>query len=72
LQQLAIIIPLYRLPNDSFISVHLLFHADQMFLEELLNLFVGNVDAELLEAVVLKVLKSRQVEDTYCLMVVAL
>lgn len=35
-----------------------------MFPEELLNLLVGNVDTELFEAVVLKVLETRHVQHS--------
>ena len=51
------------LPVDALLVVLLLLHLEDVRHEELLKVFVGVVDAELLEAVRVKVLKAEDVED---------
>ena len=54
------------LPVDALLVVLLLLHLEDVRHEELLQVLVGVVDAELLEAVRVKVLKAEDVEDPNC------
>ena len=54
------------LPVDALLVVLLLLHLEDVRHEELLQVLVGVVDAELLEAVRVKVLKAKDVEDPNC------
>ena len=53
------------LPVDALLAVLLLFHFEDMFHKELLQVFVGIVDAHLFKTIVLKILKSKDIQDTY-------
>ena len=54
------------LPVDALLVVLLLLHLEDVRHEELLKVLVGVVDAELLEAVRVKVLEAKDVEDPNC------
>ena len=53
------------LPVNALLAVLLLLHLEDMFHKELLQVFVGIVDAHLFKTVVLKILKSKDIQDTY-------
>ena len=54
------------LPVDALLVVLLLLHLEDVRHKELLKVLVGIVDAELLETVGVKVLKSKDVKDPNC------
>ena len=54
------------LPVDALLVVLLLLHLEDVRHKELLEVLVGVVDAELLEAVEVKVLEAKDVEDPNC------
>lgn len=49
---------------DSFPAVFFLFQLKDVLIEKELQLFVGEVDAELLEAIVNEVLEPKNIENT--------
>jgi hypothetical protein len=49
---------------DAFFSVFGLLEGEDVVIEELVQLLVGEVDAQLLEAVEFEVLKAKNIEDT--------
>ena len=53
------------LPIDALVIVFLLFQLEYMLNEELLEIFVGIIDAKLLETVVVKVLETEDVQHAY-------
>ena len=59
-----VVLELDVLPGDPLLDVQLLLRLKHAREEELLQLLVGEVDAELLEGVVLEVLKAEDVEQT--------
>ena len=54
----------YLLPVDALFAVLLLFHLEDVFHKELLQVFVSIVDAHLFKTVVLKVLKAKDIQNT--------
>jgi len=54
------------LPIDTLVIIFLLFQFEYMLNEELLEIFVGIIDAKLLETVVIKILKTEDVQHAYC------
>lgn len=63
-QGLLIIDEFYVLPIDALQVVLFLFQLEDMSDEELLQIFVGIVDAKLFKAIDLEVLKPKDIEDT--------
>ena len=53
------------LPVDTLFAVLLLFHLKDVFHKELLKVFVGIVDAHLFKTIVLKILKTKDIQNTY-------
>lgn len=53
------------LPINALVIVLLLFQLEYMLNEELLEIFVGIIDAKLLEAVVVEVLETEDVQHAY-------
>jgi len=51
-------------PFDLLPCVLFLLHFENMAVEELLDLFIGKVDAQLLEAIFFKVFKSKNIKDS--------
>ena len=51
-------------PFNALIDIFFLFKSEHMLVELLLKLFVGIVDTELLERILLKYLKSKDVEES--------
>merc|ERR1719323_96697 len=54
----------HHLPVNTFLDVLLLLHNEHVVVEELLELFVDEVDGDLLEAIVFKDLKSSDIQDS--------
>lgn len=53
------------LPVDALFAVLLLFHLKDVFHKELLKVFVGIVDAHLFKTIVLEILKTKDIQNTY-------
>lgn len=63
-QGILIVDEFYVLPIDSLVIVLLLLQFENVLYEELLQILVGIVDAELLETVVIEVLETKNVEHS--------
>ena len=50
-------------PVDAFLLIDRLFRGEDKRVEEMLQLLIRHVDAQLLKAVVSEVLKTRQIQD---------
>lgn len=53
------------LPVDTFVIVFFLFQLKDMLHEKLLQIFIGIVDAKLLEAIVTEIFKAEYIQYTY-------
>ena len=62
-QDSLVILELHVSPLNLFLGIFLLLHLEDVAVEELLDLLVGIIDAELLETVLLKVLKSKDIQQ---------
>ena len=62
-QDILVVLELYVTPVNAFLRVDRLLRREDERVEEILQLLVGHVDAQLLKAVVDEVLEAGQVED---------
>ena len=59
----------YFLPTNSLLGVLILFHFEDVFYKELLEVLVCIIDTELFERVIFKVLKTENVQNSNCTLV---
>ncbi len=61
---MLVVLKRYRLPLDAFMLVFFLFKCEHVLIELLLQFFVGIIDAQLFEGVLLEDFESKDIKQT--------